>query len=128
MKFLRRTVLTNDPNLPTHVYLDYATVKSVRRECPSLVIAGHLCIAEHCLRQESTWLQVAAAARERADIAEQRLAQRAELSQERQQHVAHLTEVNQLPSTIWQPCCCNLPLPPPSLCLLSTAAAGCAHA
>ena len=41
----------------------------------------------------NAWLQVAAAARERADLAEQRLTQRAELSQERQQHMADLTQV-----------------------------------
>lgn len=46
------------------------------------------------------WLQVAAAARERADMAEQRLAQRAELSQERQQHIADLTQVNRPPKHI----------------------------
>lgn len=40
-------------------------------------------------------LQIAAAARERADMAEQRLAQRAELNQERQQHISNLTQVPQ---------------------------------
>lgn len=39
-------------------------------------------------------MQVAAAARERAEIAEQRLAQRAELAQERLQHATDLTQVN----------------------------------
>lgn len=54
------------------------------------------------------WLQVAAAARERADMAEQRLAQRAELSQERQQHIADLTQVTLAPSTFWHIHLCTL--------------------
>ena len=43
-------------------------------------------------------LQVAAAARERANIAEQRLVQRAEMMQERQQHAADLMQVSLVPS------------------------------
>ena len=39
-------------------------------------------------------MQVAAAARERAEIAEQRLAQRTDLAQERLQHATDLTQVN----------------------------------
>ena len=39
-------------------------------------------------------VQVAAAARERAEIAEQRLAQRAELFQERQQHADNLSQAS----------------------------------
>ncbi len=39
-------------------------------------------------------MQVAAAARERAEIAEQRLAQRTDLAQERLQHATDLAQVN----------------------------------
>ena len=45
------------------------------------------------------YVQVAAAARERADIAEQRLAQRQELAQHRDQHALEMLQVRDMLST-----------------------------
>ena len=64
-------------------------------------------------------MQVAAAARERADMAEQRLAQRAELNQERQQHIADLTQVKSVPKDMLATPS-NYPCIPPSLSFASS--------